>query len=102
MNAQVLAEALQKIEVLQKARTLGSKDKRPRRKRGAMHVTLTAQGYEKSSISHPKTDFYHKLDTRELVLVNKKTGEWSHYTDEKGFTKQGSSHEDLREHLVVR
>jgi hypothetical protein len=59
-------------------------------------------GYEKGSVEHPEVDFYHKLDTGEMVLVNKKTGRWSHYDNEHGFTKEGSSHKDLRSHLVQR
>ena len=94
MKVAVLEETL-----LEKARTPGAKDKRPRRKRRATHNVLTVEGYEKGSISHPKVDFYHKLDTGDMVLVNKKTGEWSHYDNESGFRNQGKSHEDLREHL---
>ena len=82
-----------------KARTKGAKDIQPRRRRGAIHNVLTSKGYEKGSVAHPKADFYHKLDTGDLVIVNKKDGRWSHYTNKEGFTKQGSSHEDLRQHI---
>jgi hypothetical protein len=85
---------------MEKSRTPGAKDIKPRRRRGAIHNVLSASGYEKGSAQHPKADFYHKLDTGELVIVNKKDGRWSHYTNKKGFTKQGLSHEDLREHLT--
>lgn len=99
-------EHLKKLQsiTINKARTPGAKDKQPRRKRGAIHSVLSVGGYEKGSLKHPKVDFYHKKDsqgmtTGDLVLVNKKTGDWSHYTNEKGFVKQGSSHEDLRDYI---
>jgi hypothetical protein len=86
-------------EKFEKARTPGAKDIKPRRRRGAIHNVLSVGGYEKGSLKHPKVDFYHKHDTGDLVLINKRTGDWAHYTNEKGFVKQGSSHEDLRDHL---
>jgi len=54
---------------------------------------LTGHGYEKSPIKNKNSHMYHKLDSGDLMMVKKKTGEWAHYSNEKGHVKSGEGHE---------
>jgi hypothetical protein len=93
------------LEDLAKARTPGAKDKQPRKRRmesqlEGHHEVLIGSGYSKGGTTHPKAHFYHKAGN--LVMVNRETGDWSHYTNEKGFTQAGSGYGTLRDYLRTK
>lgn len=102
-SIQTITKAINSFE---KARTPGAKDKQKRKRRMIeSHLqghseALAEQGYERGSISHPKVHFYRKEGPEgNLILINRKTGNWSHYNNEKGFVKEGAGHEDLKRYL---
>lgn len=97
------------INEFEKARTKGAKDKQKRKRRGVIesHLqghaeALAEHGYERGSISHPKVYFYRKEGPEgNLVIVNRKTGDWSHFNNEKGFVREGKG-QSLRGYLNLK